>query len=137
MSVSATTTAPSSSPSLVKGTSAPWTAGGEGPTKKKDKLNDNLLFSCCCARVSPRWSTVCDCYAGGDKCDQKCVERGTRILASDWSDNARDVLNLLLHFLPSGITPPGALRAVLSPVVPEETAMRKVRGYRERHGGCC
>ncbi|KAJ7612285.1 alpha beta-hydrolase [Roridomyces roridus] len=50
-------------------------AGGEGPTKKKDKLNDNLLFSCCCARVGPTWSTVCDCYAGGDKCDQKCVER--------------------------------------------------------------
>ncbi|KAJ7205011.1 Alpha/Beta hydrolase protein [Mycena pura] len=59
----------------VKGTSAPWIAGGEGPTKKKDKLNDNLLFSCCCARVGPTWFTVCDCYAGGDKCDQNCVER--------------------------------------------------------------
>ncbi|KAJ7084601.1 Alpha/Beta hydrolase protein [Mycena belliarum] len=58
----------------VKGTSAPWLAGGEGPTKKKDKLNDNLLFSCCCARVGPTWYTVCDCYAGGDKCDQTCVE---------------------------------------------------------------
>ncbi|KAJ7184723.1 Alpha/Beta hydrolase protein [Mycena filopes] len=59
----------------VKGTSAPWLAGGEGPTKKKDKLNDNLLFSCCCARVGPTWYTVCDCYAGGDKCDQNCVEQ--------------------------------------------------------------
>ncbi|KAF7327071.1 Alpha/beta-hydrolase [Mycena kentingensis (nom. inval.)] len=58
----------------VKGTSAPWIAGGEGPTKKKDKMNDNLLFSCCCARVGPTWSTVCGCYAGGDKCDQDCVE---------------------------------------------------------------
>ncbi|KAJ7055515.1 Alpha/Beta hydrolase protein [Mycena amicta] len=58
----------------VKGTSAPWIAGGEGPTKKKDKLNDNLLFSCCCARVGPTWSTVCGCYAGGDKCDENCVE---------------------------------------------------------------
>ncbi|KAF7320709.1 Alpha/beta-hydrolase [Mycena chlorophos] len=58
----------------VKGTSAPWIAGGEGPTKKKDKLNDNLLFSCCCARVGPTWTTVCGCYAGGDKCDQDCVE---------------------------------------------------------------
>ncbi|KAJ7257195.1 Alpha/Beta hydrolase protein [Mycena haematopus] len=59
----------------VKGTSGPWLAGGEGPTKTKDKLNDNLLFSCCCARVGPTWYTVCDCYAGGDKCDQNCVEQ--------------------------------------------------------------
>jgi putative lipase involved disintegration of autophagic bodies len=58
----------------VKGTSAPWIAGGEGPTKKRDKLNDNLLFSCCCARVGPTWSTVCNCYSGGDKCDQNCLE---------------------------------------------------------------
>ncbi|KAJ7613843.1 Alpha/Beta hydrolase protein [Mycena polygramma] len=59
----------------VKGTSGPWIAGGEGPTKAKDKLNDNLLFSCCCARVGPTWYTVCNCYAGGDKCDQNCVEQ--------------------------------------------------------------
>ncbi|KAK7036135.1 putative lipase ATG15 [Favolaschia claudopus] len=58
----------------IKGTSAPWIAGGEGPTKKRDKMNDNLLFSCCCARVGPTWSTVCPCYAGGDKCDQGCLE---------------------------------------------------------------
>ncbi|KAG6810704.1 hypothetical protein H0H92_010667 [Tricholoma furcatifolium] len=59
----------------VKGTSAPWLAGGGGPTVRKDKLNDNLLFSCCCARVGPTWSTVCDCHSGGYKCDQTCVER--------------------------------------------------------------
>ncbi|THH08706.1 hypothetical protein EW145_g2524 [Phellinidium pouzarii] len=33
----------------VKGTSAGWLVGDGGPTVKKDKLNDNLLFSCCCA----------------------------------------------------------------------------------------
>ncbi|KAJ6566874.1 Alpha/Beta hydrolase protein [Mycena capillaripes] len=59
----------------IKGTSAPWIAGGEGPTKAKDKLNDNLLFSCCCARVGLTWSTVCDCYSGSDKCDQNCLEQ--------------------------------------------------------------
>jgi putative lipase involved disintegration of autophagic bodies len=58
----------------IKGTSAGWLAGGSGPTVKKDQLNDNLLFSCCCARVGPTWSTVCDCYSGGYKCDQTCVE---------------------------------------------------------------
>lgn len=59
----------------VKGTSVGWLAGGGGPTVKKDHLNDNLLFSCCCARVGPTWSTVCDCFSGGYKCDQTCVEQ--------------------------------------------------------------
>ncbi|KAF5349561.1 hypothetical protein D9756_008809 [Leucocoprinus leucothites] len=59
----------------VKGTSGPWIAGGGGPTVKKDKLNDNLLFSCCCARVGPTWSTVCGCYDKGYRCEQSCVEQ--------------------------------------------------------------
>lgn len=58
----------------IKGTSAGWMVGGGGPTVKKDKLNDNLLFSCCCARVGPSWSTVCGCYSGGYKCDTTCVQ---------------------------------------------------------------
>ncbi|KAJ3778084.1 alpha/beta-hydrolase [Lentinula raphanica] len=57
----------------IKGTSA-GVLGGGGPTTKKDKLNDNLLFSCCCARVDWTWTTVCDCHRGGWKCDQECVE---------------------------------------------------------------
>ncbi|KAI6037131.1 Alpha/Beta hydrolase protein [Pisolithus microcarpus] len=40
----------------------------------KDKLNDNLMFSCCCARVGPTWSTVCGCYKGSGKCSNSCVE---------------------------------------------------------------
>ncbi|KAJ7865652.1 alpha/beta-hydrolase [Mycena olivaceomarginata] len=56
------------------GTSA-GVLGGGGPTAKKDKLNDNLLFSCCCARVDWTWTTVCGCYGGGWKCDIDCVER--------------------------------------------------------------
>ncbi|KAL1947152.1 hypothetical protein VTO73DRAFT_14113 [Trametes versicolor] len=59
----------------VKGTSLVWPIGGGGPTQRKDKYNDNLLFSCCCARVGPTWSTVCDCYEGGYKCDQGCLEK--------------------------------------------------------------
>lgn len=59
----------------IKGTSAGWIVGGGGPTAVKDKLNDNLLFSCCCARVGPTWFPVCDCYSGGYTCDQTCVEQ--------------------------------------------------------------
>ncbi|CAO3682500.1 unnamed protein product [Umbelopsis ramanniana] len=56
-----------------KGTSAGlWTGG---PTGEKDKFNDNLLFSCCCARVSRAWRTVCDCYVGNTyQCNQTCLE---------------------------------------------------------------
>lgn len=57
----------------IKGTSAGLFGGG-GPTVKKDKLNDNLLFSCCCARVDWTWTTVCGCYRGSSKCDQNCLE---------------------------------------------------------------
>ncbi|KAH7345446.1 hypothetical protein B0J17DRAFT_624609 [Rhizoctonia solani] len=56
----------------IKGTSAIIVGGG--PTLAKDKLNDNLLFSCCCARVDWTWSPVCGCFRGGGKCDQQCVE---------------------------------------------------------------
>ncbi|KAI0255131.1 alpha beta-hydrolase [Lactifluus subvellereus] len=56
----------------IKGTS-PRLVGG-GPTADKDKLNDNLLFSCCCARINWSWTTVCDCYRSGWKCNQDCVE---------------------------------------------------------------
>ena len=56
----------------IKGTSVPYIGGG--PTIEKDKLNDNLLFSCCCARVSSGWTPVCDCFRGDWKCNQECVE---------------------------------------------------------------
>ena len=55
----------------IKGTSAPNIDGG--PTVEKDKLNDNLPFSCCCACVSRTWTPVCDCYRSGWKCDGACV----------------------------------------------------------------
>ncbi|KAJ7471489.1 alpha/beta-hydrolase [Mycena galericulata] len=58
----------------LKGTSSGFLGGG-GPTAKKDKLNDNLLFSCCCARVDWTWTTVCGCYKGGWKCNADCVEK--------------------------------------------------------------
>ncbi|KAF9239108.1 Alpha/Beta hydrolase protein [Melanogaster broomeanus] len=58
----------------LKGTSAGWITGNGGPTVRRDKLNDNMLFSCCCARVGPTWSPVCGCYQGSSRCGQQCVE---------------------------------------------------------------
>jgi len=57
----------------IKGTTASFLGSG-GPTSRKDKLNDNLLWSCCCARVDWSWTTVCGCYSGAGKCDAECLE---------------------------------------------------------------
>ena len=54
----------------IKGTSAQGLAGsGEDETTVNDKVNDNLLFSCCCARISYLWTTVCDCFVKSYTCD--------------------------------------------------------------------
>ncbi|WBW71550.1 autophagy associated lysophospholipase Atg15 [Schizosaccharomyces osmophilus] len=55
----------------MKGTSIYGIGRG---TSQKDRINDNLLFSCCCARVSWAWTTVCDCYKSTYTCRQTCLE---------------------------------------------------------------
>lgn len=52
--------------------------GDNGKTVEMDKFNDNLLFSCCCARVSSLWTTVCDCYEKAFTCNQNCLENSLR-----------------------------------------------------------
>jgi lipase ATG15 len=57
----------------LKGTSAAVFDGAE--TTTNDKVNDNLLFSCCCARVSYWWKTVCDCFSGtAYTCNNVCLK---------------------------------------------------------------
>ncbi|KAI8361630.1 Alpha/Beta hydrolase protein [Mortierella sp. GBAus27b] len=58
----------------IKGTTAAFLGGGGG-TSTRDKINDNRLFSCCCASVDRTWRPVCDCNTEGYNCDQKCVEQ--------------------------------------------------------------
>ena len=56
---------------LIKGTTL------NGLTSKADKLNDNLMSSCCCARVDIAWvfRTVCDCYVKHWQCDNTCLSK--------------------------------------------------------------
>lgn len=62
-----------------KGTSAQGLPGsGVDETTVNDKINDNLLFSCCCARISYLWTTVCDCYTKSYTCDESCLEKELR-----------------------------------------------------------
>ncbi|KAG2204097.1 hypothetical protein INT46_011109 [Mucor plumbeus] len=58
-----------------KGTSA-GLFNGE-PSGEKDKLNDNLLFSCCCGKVNRGWTAVCDCNDSKNQyqCDQQCLDK--------------------------------------------------------------
>lgn len=59
----------------LKGTSgAMIPGGGSDESSANDKINDNLLFLCCCARVSNLWRTVCDCYEKAYTCNQDCLE---------------------------------------------------------------
>jgi lipase ATG15 len=56
----------------LKGTSMAVFDGAE--TTTNDKVNDNLLFSCCCARLGYWWKTVCDCYSGtAYTCNHTCL----------------------------------------------------------------
>ncbi|KAK9455270.1 Alpha/Beta hydrolase protein [Dipodascopsis uninucleata] len=58
----------------IKGTSAA-VFHNEGDTVSSDKVNDNLLFSCCCSRISYFWRTVCECYEKTYTCSQSCLEQ--------------------------------------------------------------
>ncbi|WVF67139.1 hypothetical protein IAT40_001884 [Kwoniella sp. CBS 6097] len=83
----------------IKGTSA-GVLGSGGPTAKNDKFNDNLLFSCCCARVDFSWTPVCDCYAGGWKCEQTCLE-DSLIAESVYATVGTNLYNNITYMYPN------------------------------------
>lgn len=49
-----------------------------GETVARDKYMDNIMFSCCCARVDMTWTPVCGCYQGSEQgrslCGDKCLK---------------------------------------------------------------
>lgn len=55
-----------------------------GYSSSSDKYNNNLLFSCCCAKINFSWRPVCDCYQKGE-CHQKCLQK-------EWWSNERSYL---------------------------------------------
>ena len=61
----------------LKGTS-PAVFDGDGTTTR-DKLNDNLFFSCCCAQGGQYfWRQVCDCYSSTYTCNQTCLVKALK-----------------------------------------------------------
>jgi lipase ATG15 len=57
---------------LALGTSLA-TPVGSGPTAKLDKLNDNMMFSCCCAKAGWSWTPICDCPKPNNECSMSCL----------------------------------------------------------------
>ncbi|GAA5976175.1 hypothetical protein JCM10908_005407 [Rhodotorula pacifica] len=102
----------------IKGTSA-LVVGGGGRTGHNDKVNDNLFFSCCCARVDWSWWPVCGCYDGPYQCRQTCVEEAV-IEKSAYYPVATDLYNNVSAIYPhaqiwlAGHSLGGALAAMLS-----------------------
>lgn len=61
----------------LKGTT-PAVFDGAGSTTK-DKINDNLFFSCCCAQGGHYlWKQVCDCATSAFTCNQTCLIKALR-----------------------------------------------------------
>ena len=81
----------------LKGTSASVLPGGK--TAQQDKDNDNLLFSCCCARVSSSWAPVCGCYRDHQTCDAVCIGR-TLMERSLYYPAATDLYNNISYMYP-------------------------------------
>ena len=84
----------------IKGTSAAVVGGGDGKTGLNDKTNDNLLFSCCCARVSWTWTTVCDCFSSSYTCHQDCLEDAV-MTKSAYYPIATDLYNNITALYPT------------------------------------
>ncbi|WFD45227.1 triacylglycerol lipase [Malassezia psittaci] len=82
----------------LKGTSASLLPGGK--SGQRDKENDNLLFSCCCARVNKDWTPVCDCYKDTDQCDSTCLSRAL-LEKSLYYPAATDMYNNLSYTYPT------------------------------------
>lgn len=82
----------------LKGTSASFLPGGA--TGQRDKENDNLLFSCCCARVDKDWSPVCGCYRESNQCDVSCVSRAL-LEKSLYYPAATDMYNNISYLFPN------------------------------------
>ncbi|KAF8309683.1 alpha/beta-hydrolase [Clavulina sp. PMI_390] len=71
-------------------------------SSKRDRLNNNLLFSCCCATVPWRIETShpCQCNAGRGKCCSSCLTESLEN-KDTYYKNAEMVVNYFQHKYPT------------------------------------
>lgn len=81
----------------IKGTSTALFSRNS-TTVGDDKRNDNLMFSCCCARVDFTWRNLpCSCYKNeGYTCSQSCLQASLREDVASYFWVAQSIANLLL-----------------------------------------
>lgn len=88
-----------------KGTSTIFSGGD---TASMDKYMDNLMFSCCCARVDVSWTPVCGCFLGEHRCNDGCLQETLRqkndILPPSYFDQAEAIVRLVRQRYPSSQT---------------------------------
>jgi len=84
---------------VFKGTTLsewPIPSDSNNSTSRRDRINNNLLFSCCCATMPWRIELghPCDCNAGGNKCQSSCLSNALH----DDSTYYTSAENVVKHF---------------------------------------
>lgn len=79
-----------------------------GDTIVKDKHQDNVMFSCCCARVDRTWKTVCDCFVGktgffngSQECNAQCLKDSVRADKNSYYYQAFSIVQLAIAQFPT------------------------------------
>lgn len=73
---------------VLKGTSLA-TPVGSGPSAPSDRYNDNILFSCCCAKAGWSWTPICDCVEDSSHCNTECI----RSVSTKFNDSYYNIAN--------------------------------------------
>lgn len=80
-----------------KGTSTLLMGGG---TVARDRLVDNMMFSCCCARIDLSWSPVCDCYLPGRRCQKSCLQSAVSRSEANYYEEALAITQQVQRLYP-------------------------------------
>jgi lipase ATG15 len=100
-----------------KGTSIIIMGGG---TVARDRLVDNMMFSCCCARIDLSWSPICDCHKPGKKCIKSCIEEAIKRPETNYFEEALTITQQIMKKYPKakiwfiGHSMGGALASLLA-----------------------
>ncbi|KAJ3056341.1 putative lipase atg15 [Rhizophlyctis rosea] len=104
---------------VLKGTTLATPVGG-GPTAPEDKFNDNMMFSCCCAKAGWSWRPICDCPKSGSECSLSCLIRESNFdhsyynLAQTIYLAVRDWFPKSMHIWMAGHSLGGALASLIA-----------------------
>jgi lipase ATG15 len=100
-----------------------------GETVARDKYMDNIMFSCCCARVDISWTPVCGCYRGQTQCDATCLAKTIQDDKTAYYHEALAVVQLVLAKYPraqlwfTGHSLGGAIAALMAVTVRNTAAI--------------